>query len=297
MLPSDAREAKGCETISNPVGKAALPAFIATMIRSYYHKDYRAFLGCLTEDCLLLGAGSDTALKARDFMDSLPPRKDLPSRTIYAEHFELVPTDMPDEAMVIGFYSVSLSSKQQSPQRMASDRRRITVNCRMVNGTWKAYLVHSSNEWGLGNTKSLPVETGEQTYRYVQSVLRASRTNSGASDRIAIPSEGTTLFVNPSALIYAQAAGKSTVLHFLDRSFTVKLLLAAIQERLPEDFARIHRSYVVNLNFVTKFNGTTITLSTDERIPVPKRRRHEIESVLRSWARHREARQRPLQSK
>ncbi len=58
--------------------------------------------------------------------------------------------------------------------------------------------------------------------------------------------------------------------------------LSFYQDRLPTYLMRVHKSYFVNLHFVTDFNGETLSLSDGRRIPVSRRRRREVREYLQA---------------
>ena len=121
----------------------------------------------------------------------------------------------------------------------------------------------------------------EQTYRYVQDILRASKIRDGGSvENVALPVQGGTTFVNPTRIIYAEANAKKTTIHLIDQVISVKMLLANVSELLPAQFSRVHRSYVVNRGHISALSGGEVVMSNGDRIPIPKRRRREIERQL-----------------
>lgn len=77
---------------------------------------------------------------------------------------------------------------------------------------------------------------------------------------------------------YAYADDKRTYLVTLSGRFIYKNTLQHLEDLLPENFIRTHRSYVVNINFIKDiepwFNGAyQITIINDEN-PVPLSRSH-----------------------
>jgi len=77
---------------------------------------------------------------------------------------------------------------------------------------------------------------------------------------------------------YAYADDKRTYLVTTTGKFTYKNTLQHLEDLLPENFVRTHRSYIVNINFIKDiepwFNGAyQISIANDEN-PVPLSRSH-----------------------
>lgn len=261
------------------VGKSGLPKLASRLVTAYYQKDYDAILAYLTPDCLFIGAGSDVSYGARSLSRVIAANAAMPTFLVRDAEFHLVETNSPQEAVIVGFYTIYSDADHHM---LASERQRLTINCRRQNGAWKAYLVHASNEWGpLDEGIAFPARVSRQTYRYVQDILRASRSRTdGSSESITLPVEGGTAFVNPAQIVYAEASAKKALLHLTDRTITVKLLLSNVIDLLPQQFTRVHRSYVVNRNHIVSLAGGEVVMSNGDHIPIPKRRRREIELEL-----------------
>lgn len=259
--------------------KSGLPQLAARLVAAYYQKNYDPLVEHLTSDCLVIGAGSDVSYGIRRLAETLVTNSSIPTYIIRDARFHLVETGTPLDAIVVGFYTIYSDADHRM---LSSERQRITVNCRWAGGSWRAYLIHTSNEWGpLDGDIAFPARVSEQTYRYVQDILRASKVrDEGSSESVALPVEGGTAFVNPTRIVYAEADAKKTTIHLIDQVISVKMLLANVSELLPAQFSRVHRSYVVNRGHISVLSGGEVVMSNGDRIPIPKRRRREIERQL-----------------
>lgn len=265
--------------VQTPTSKNDLPRLAAQLVSSYYLKDYDPLAQHLTSDCLVIGAGSDISYGIRRLAETIAANSSIPTYIVRDARFHLVETNSPTEAIVVGFYTIYSDADHKM---LSSEKQRITVNCRWVDGAWRAYLIHTSNEWGpLDEDVAFPAKVSEQTYRYVQDILRASKVrDENAVENVAMPVEGGTTFINPTRIIYAEANAKKTSMHLIDKTITVKMLLANVAELLPSQFSRVHRSFVINRGHVSALSGGEVIMSNGDRIPIPKRRRKEIERQL-----------------
>lgn len=77
-----------------------------------------------------------------------------------------------------------------------------------------------------------------------------------AKERILINSNGNPILIEVSSIVYIAAEGEySTVYINNDNKYFLRKLLKSWEEELPsEDFIRIHRSSIVNFNYVESIN-------------------------------------------
>lgn len=258
---------------------SSLPELVSQLVACYYRKDFEPLLEHLSPDCLLIGAGSDVSYGVRSLAETIAANSSIPTYLVREPRFHLVDTSSPLEVVVVGFYTIYSDADHKM---LSSEKQRITVNCRWESGSWKAYLIHVSTEWGpLEDDVAFPAKVSKQTYRYVQDILRASKIrDEQAVESVALPVEGGTAFVNPTRIIYAEAQAKKTAIHLIDQVITAKMLLANVFELLPSQFSRVHRSYVINRGHISALSGGEVVMSNGDHIPIPKRRRSEIERQL-----------------
>jgi two-component system LytT family response regulator len=100
--------------------------------------------------------------------------------------------------------------------------------------------------------------------------------------RIALPVTDGLLFVEVSNIVYVEADGAYSKVYLSDAScVTVSRKIKFFEEMLTKrkPFFRTHRSYVVNLNYVCKYNRleSYITLESEISLPVSKDRKKEFE--------------------
>ena len=99
------------------------------------------------------------------------------------------------------------------------------------------------------------------------------------ADRVFITTGRQRQFVKISTIKYIQAAGNYSSITTTDRRDVLVLkALSEWEERLPEtNFARVHRSTIVNTDFVDRverwFNSSFVVFIKDEQDPLPMSRR------------------------
>jgi DNA-binding LytR/AlgR family response regulator len=105
--------------------------------------------------------------------------------------------------------------------------------------------------------------------------------------RIAVRKGGRTVLLSIDEIVYVSAKNKSTYVHTFENQYLVDLTLGEIEKKLTrENFHRIHRSYIVNLNCIKEIlraDGGYVVVTSDRdetHIPVARRAVHSFrESV------------------
>ena len=108
---------------------------------------------------------------------------------------------------------------------------------------------------------SLDREAAERILRAMESVAGRGR----YLDRLPVSENGRILFVNARDIQWIEAAGNYARLHAAGRSHDVRETLTSLEGKLdPANFLRIHRSAIVNVQFVKEvhpwFHGYHLVL-------------------------------------
>jgi two-component system LytT family response regulator len=106
-------------------------------------------------------------------------------------------------------------------------------------------------------------------------------TGSSEFKKIAFPTETGFEFIKVNSIIYCEADSNYTKIVFLDgKKIILTKTLGLIEELLPPDiFKRIHRSYLVNINYIKRFNKINdyfVELTNGELLPVSVRKKEEF---------------------
>ncbi|WP_442591031.1 LytR/AlgR family response regulator transcription factor [Pedobacter sp. AW31-3R] len=118
--------------------------------------------------------------------------------------------------------------------------------------------------------------------------LSLSLTEKTEIKKLSLPnSQGTTL-VGTEEIIHIEAASNYSVFHLEKREkITVSRVLKEYEELLPDSqFVRIHKSSIINLNFLKEFNfknGLEVLLKNGEKIAVSRRRVSDFMEKVKSY--------------
>jgi two-component system LytT family response regulator len=99
--------------------------------------------------------------------------------------------------------------------------------------------------------------------------------------KIALQGTDGLLFVRQHDILYAIADGNYTQVYLSDkRQARVLRKLKEVGQLLPdENFIRIHRSHLINLEHVVQFNAeesNMVTMSDGEMLPVARNRKNSF---------------------
>jgi two-component system, LytTR family, response regulator len=105
--------------------------------------------------------------------------------------------------------------------------------------------------------------------------------------KIAISTQNGITFININDIVSAEASGNYAILTMQDKShFTITKTLKDIQDLLEENnFLRIHRQFIVNLNCVKHFNKNECILTLDNKaeMPVAKTQKDKLIEKFKGW--------------
>jgi two-component system LytT family response regulator len=104
--------------------------------------------------------------------------------------------------------------------------------------------------------------------------------------RLAVKDRKRVRFVRVSDIIWIESAGNYVHLHTRDQKHLVRQTMKNLEERLdPDQFARVHRTAIVNLAFVQEihdgdYGDAEIHLKTGGRVPISRTHRSSLKERL-----------------
>lgn len=92
------------------------------------------------------------------------------------------------------------------------------------------------------------------------------------------------LLLHPHELQYLKADNKNTLLYHKDDTITLHKGLTELEAMLPPSFFfRIHRKYIVNLEYVREFDEAHATLSCGATFPISRRRGKDFRRAVTTF--------------
>ncbi len=97
--------------------------------------------------------------------------------------------------------------------------------------------------------------------------------------KIAIQTLTETHYLNLEDLMYLEADGMYSVFRLADQKIVASKPIKVYEAMLPKNFFRIHRSYLVNLDFVRQYSSSdsaSVVLKNGMELPLARNRREEF---------------------
>ncbi len=96
--------------------------------------------------------------------------------------------------------------------------------------------------------------------------------------KIAITDLAGIRMIDLNEIIYCKAEGNYTRIYTKNNNFVVTKVLKFVESILPKNiFLRIHKSYLINMNYVIGFkHKNTMILETNIELPIARRRKAKI---------------------
>lgn len=102
--------------------------------------------------------------------------------------------------------------------------------------------------------------------------------------KLLVRSRGEYHVLETDQIKYIEIFGRVVEIHYNEEIIEAYAALEEMEERLSDlGFFRVHRSFLVPLNKIKKFNRTSILLMTDEEIPVGKTYYKKVKEKLEEY--------------
>ncbi len=108
--------------------------------------------------------------------------------------------------------------------------------------------------------------------RYLKAVKKASEkakeqvsiantSNSNAAEDIYVKVDSSLIKLTTKDILWLEAMGDYVSINTAEKKYMVYSTMKHMEEKLPESFMRVHRSYIVNLNKITNIDDHVITIN------------------------------------
>ena len=118
--------------------------------------------------------------------------------------------------------------------------------------------------------------------------LKILENNSKRTEKNITVQSGTShICINISELIYAEVFNRKTILHTKNDNIEYYGQLSALEELVGNDFHRVHRSYLVNMKYIERYDRASVTLAGNISIPIARRGYEEFLNAYVEYSRRR----------
>ncbi len=88
---------------------------------------------------------------------------------------------------------------------------------------------------------------------------------------INIKSGQSHIRINLLQLKYAEVFDRKIILHMTKEDIEYYGQLSVLEKLVGKDFYRVHRSYIINMKYVMRYDRTSVTLSGGDSVPISRR--------------------------
>ena len=93
---------------------------------------------------------------------------------------------------------------------------------------------------------------------------------------VVISQEGEAVKLYEGEILYVESFLHDLVIHTTGQEYRIKERISAFEQKLSEDFFRVHRSYLVNLKKIRCIGRTAVTLESGSTVPVARGKYDDI---------------------
>ena len=137
---------------------------------------------------------------------------------------------------------------------------------------WRIKHMHVSNPMGelkVAEDEAFPSTMGRMAHRY----LMEHYERAGNSGTLTVHGDGGSLrFFRFSEILFVSALGKDSVINTLHDEVFVKTSITEIAKQAKDALLSVHRSYLVNPEYVSAMGRYFIVMTNGQRLPVPAKR-------------------------
>jgi len=150
---------------------------------------------------------------------------------------------------------------------------------------------------GEGNADSVQKEEKADVKPQIAEKQNAESEKTGTEEKsgatvfgkIPVTASHGILFLEISQIVYAETDGHGCVVHTTSRSYEVNQLLGELEKKLTDfGFFRIHKSYLVNLSFISELfagsgNGLSVHMKgyESQELPVGREKLKTLKQLLK----------------
>lgn len=250
----------------------------AYVIKCFYHQKIDCIQDLMHEKIMWIGAAEGQYFFGKEQVVRELNEVTVPYCHVSQDEYQVIHA-LGMECMVVGKYMVRTD---ESSKEILEAEQRVTFLWIKVAKKWKILHMHVSNyvEFQEGD-ETFPNKMGRQTYEYMQRLL-AEKITFGSKLMIK-GGKNYSCVVFIRDIYYIEAVNGICEIHCKKEIFPSDLPLHIIQDGLPSQFIRIHRSYLVNIFYIRKIYRYEIILSNQDRIPVPEKKFNQVrEQIIKS---------------
>lgn len=217
-----------------------------SFMRSLYMHDTDEAVHMMDVDAILAGPGPETLYSGieeiRGYLDGFADRSE---DTVLVKEYQCIASERD-----IGMISLIYTAIKKEGKGIYN--RHVSVFWSKKGEEWKIVHIHLNDINNLGEGKVM-VQGGH----------------------------GSTYLLLPDEIMFIEARNMYSEIHCRTQVITAHEQLSSIHGRLPSNFLKIHRSYLVNICYVEKVERYRVRLNNGSVLPVPEKKYKDVEEKIK----------------
>ncbi|MFQ6791402.1 MAG: LytR/AlgR family response regulator transcription factor [Thomasclavelia sp.] len=100
---------------------------------------------------------------------------------------------------------------------------------------------------------------------------------------LIVKNHGESILININGIRYLERNVRISVIHVVNKNYTTYESFDSLLQRLPDYFLKCHKSYIVNLKYVTAYRHNIFVLKDGINIPISRTYEKSIKCFLKSY--------------
>jgi len=143
---------------------------------------------------------------------------------------------------------------------VARELRERNINCSIIFLTAYPQFVYEAFEVNAFRFFPKPVDDSK-----IRAALDDYFKMFGNDYPILLQRSRETVELNTKDIVFIEAMGKHCIVHLMKESFNVAKTMAVVSKLLPNNhFFKVHRAFIINLNYISKYNDEQVFLKNKE---------------------------------
>ncbi len=201
-------------------------------------------------------------------------------KTHYGKKIEIVhyynPNELIDNAYIQQIVLMDIDMPEMDGISASYALSKINRDINIIMLTSKKERFKDAFKIGASRFVTKPIES-EELYEAIDHAIDLILSD----ETITVISEGKTLNIQQKRIYMFEASRNKVVMYLKDRNLILLTPLKSINEQLNKNFfLRVHKSYIVNMNYVSKVVNREIILDNSIKASISFRKEKEVSTML-----------------
>lgn len=245
----------------------------------YWQLDINYIISLCDEDVVWVGALQSEFIRGKDaFLEDLESvKKELKPCHLVSQEY-IVAQNTGSACTIAGRYLVTTD---ETVEYFLQAQQRCTFTWELVDGELKIKQLHVSNPIGELKVKEgekFVNTVGKMAQKYLMRHIHALED----TRQFTVTDENDVVhFLHNEDVVYVSAEGRNCCVYTLDGSeICGRLNMTEFQQICGNEFVPVHRSYVINRNYISLVQRYEVVMLDGSRIPIPVKKYKEIKDHL-----------------